>query len=79
MLVVEGRRPLDGILGTDVNTCAQLLKQHGCMQALNVDGGTSAIMWYDGEVVTRCSNTAIPEGRGLPNIWAYHPAAAAAE
>ena len=79
MLVVEGRRPLDGILGTDVNTCAQLLKQHGCMQALNVDGGTSAIMWYDGEVITRCSNTAIPEGRGLPNIWAYHPAAAAAE
>ena len=37
-----------------------------------------AIMWYDGEVVTRCSNSAIPEGRGLPNIWAYHPASAAA-
>ena len=34
-------------------------------------GGTSAILWYDGEYVTRCSNTALPEGRTLPNAFVY--------
>ena len=34
------------------------------------DGGTSAIMWYDGEYVTKCSNTKI-ESRYLPNAWVY--------
>ena len=41
------------------------------MQAMNLDGGTSAILWYDGEYVTRCSNTALPEGRTLPNAFVY--------
>lgn len=74
MLAIEGRRPLEGLIGTDVNVCAELLKQHGCMQAMNVDGGTSAMLWYDGENVIRCSNPNLEnEGRGLPNIWAYKP------
>lgn len=70
MLVVEGR--LVGYsLGIDVIECAEILSRHNCMQAMNLDGGTSAIMWYDGEYVTRCSNTACPEGRPLPNAFVY--------
>lgn len=70
MLVIEGRGA-SGSWGTDVNVCAELLKQHGCMQAMNMDGGTSAIMWYDGEEITRCSNQNLSHGRGLPNAWVY--------
>ena len=69
MLVVEGRL-LDSI-GISVADCAPILLDHNCMQALNLDGGTSAIMWYDGEYITRCSNTACPEGRPLPNAFVY--------
>ena len=70
MLVIEGRMPTRSV-GTDVIVCAELLKQHGCMQAMNLDGGTSAIMWYDGEYVTKCSNQALPEGRPLPTAFVY--------
>jgi exopolysaccharide biosynthesis protein len=49
----------------------EVLLEYGCMQALNLDGGTSAIMYYDGEYVTRCSNTAIPSGRTMPSAWVY--------
>ena len=69
MLVIEGRL-LDS-LGISVNECGAILERHNCMQAMNLDGGTSAILWYDGEYVTRCSNTALPEGRTLPNAFVY--------
>lgn len=70
MLVIEGR--LVGYsLGTGVQECAKILEEYNCMQAMNLDGGTSAIMWYDGNYVTRCSNTACPEGRLLPNAFVY--------
>lgn len=69
MLVIEGRL-LDS-LGVSVDECGAILERHNCMQAMNLDGGTSAILWYDGECVTRCSNTALPEGRTLPNAFVY--------
>lgn len=70
MLVIEGRMPLRST-GTHVIECAEILKRHGCMQAMNLDGGTSAIMWYDGEYVTKCSNQNTPEGRPLPTAFVY--------
>lgn len=69
MLVIEGR--LVNSLGVDVAECAEIFERHNAMQAMNLDGGTSAIMWYDGEYVTLCSNTALPEGRTLPNAFVY--------
>lgn len=70
MLVVEGRLP-DSI-GCGVEDCAELhFPQYGCVQALNLDGGTSAILYYKGEYVTRCSNTDLPDGRTLPSAWVY--------
>lgn len=70
MLVIEGRLPTTS-LGASVVTCAEILSDYGCVQAMNMDGGTSAILWYDGEYVTQCSNTALPAGRLLPNAWVY--------
>lgn len=73
MLVIEGRMPFEGVIGTDVNTCTGILERHNCMQAMNVDGGTSAMMWFDGEYVTRCSNANLryTGGRPLPNAFVY--------
>ena len=73
MLVIEGRMPVRSV-GTHVIECAEILKRHGCMQAMNLDGGTSAILWYDGEYVTKCSNQALPEGRPLPTAFVYKTA-----
>ncbi len=69
MLVIEGR--LIDSLGVSVDECGAILERHECMQAMNLDGGTSAILWYDGESVTRCSNPALPDGRNLPNAFVY--------
>ncbi len=69
MLVIEGR--MVSSLGTDAEECVDILMRHNCYQAMNLDGGTSAIMWYDGEYITECSNQALDEGRYLPNAWVY--------
>lgn len=73
MLVIEGRYPEDGIRGTSVNTCADILLSYGCRNALNMDGGSSAILWYDGEYITQSSSSQLryTGGRPLPNAWVY--------
>ena len=74
MLAIEGRNPAAGILGTDINVCAEILQLHNCEQAIALDGGASTIMWYDGEYITRCANLALSQGRTLPNAIVYHRA-----
>ena len=69
MMVTEGR--LATSVGATVTECADILLEHNCMQALNMDGGTSAMMYYDGEYITRCSNQALPYGRQVPDAWVY--------
>ena len=67
MLTVEGRRVSSP--GCSLTVCTDRLLQHDCLTAMNCDGGTTAIMWYRGEPIMRCSNSAIPQGRYLPNAW----------
>ena len=76
MLVIEGRQPLRGILGTNVNTCSDILLSHGCQQAMNVDGGSSAMLWFDGKYVISSSSAPLRDsgGRPLPNAWVYKAA-----
>ena len=73
MLVIEGRYPDEGIRGTSVNTCADILLAYGCRNAVNMDGGSSAILWYDGEYITQSSSAPLryTGGRPLPNAWVY--------
>ena len=70
MLGVEGRGA-GGSWGCPVSVCTDVLLPHDCITALNCDGGTTAILWYNGEPILRCSNSAIPQGRRLPNAWVY--------
>ncbi|MBQ6431718.1 MAG: phosphodiester glycosidase family protein [Oscillospiraceae bacterium] len=69
MLIIEGRQ-VGRSIGTDTETCAKILMKHKGYTAMNLDGGTSAVMYYHGEYVTRCSNRAI-DSRLLPNAWVY--------
>lgn len=69
MVIVEGR--LADSPGCSVVDVAAKMADYGCVQAMNLDGGTSAIMYYKGEYITRCSNTALPGGRTLPSAWVY--------
>lgn len=69
MLAIEGRQPARS-MGCGVKECAQILYRHNCMQAMNLDGGASTVLWYDGEYVIRCSNGYL-EGRQLPNAFVY--------
>ena len=69
MVVIEGRF-LDSP-GCSVVDIAELMHKHGCVQAMNLDGGTSSMMYYDGEYLNRCSNTALSGGRPLPTAWVY--------
>ena len=70
MLCVEGRGA-GGSWGCSLAVCRDIFMQHDCQTAMNCDGGTTAIMWYRGEPVMRCSNSSIPQGRYLPNAWVY--------
>jgi len=70
-LVKEGRIPAPGLLGASLSTCTQLLLRYDGYQAMNLDGGNSAILWYDGHYLTQCSDRDHPEGRPLPNAVVY--------
>ena len=37
------------------------------MQAMNLDGGTSAMMYFDGEYVTKCSQPVSGLGSSRPH------------
>ena len=60
--------------GTDIAHCAEILKNHNCEQAINVDGGASGMMWYNGEYLTRCANGVSSDGRPVPNACVYRAA-----
>ncbi len=72
LLVIEGHNLTEGIYGAALSECAQLLLRHGAQQAVNLAGGSSAVLWYDGQCVTRCSNSRHTDGRLLPNAFVYH-------
>ena len=69
MMVIEGRL-VGRSLGVGLPECTEILMGYDAYQAMNMDGGTSAVMWYDGEYITKCSNPAIT-CRYLPNAWIY--------
>ena len=57
-------------LGVGLPECTNIMMRYDAYQAMNLDGGTSAVIWYDGEYITKCSNSQI-QCRYLPNAWVY--------
>lgn len=69
LMVIEGRL-VGRSLGIGLPDCTYILEGYDAYQAMNMDGGTSSVMWYDGEYITKCSNPVIVS-RYLPNAWVY--------
>ncbi|MGN7470451.1 phosphodiester glycosidase family protein [Brevibacillus sp. SAFN-007a] len=67
-VVIDGRQPGHSI-GASMNDLAELLEERGIVTAMAMDGGSSSMMLYNGEAITK---TSCPyyRGRYLPNAWA---------
>jgi exopolysaccharide biosynthesis protein len=72
MLVIDGRQA-GYSLGCTVAECTKILLSYDCYQAMNLDGGSSALLWYDGENMTSPSSVS-SDGRLLPNCFVVYPA-----
>lgn len=67
LLVIDGRR-VGHSLGTTVSECADILLRYGCWIAMNMDGGSSSSMTYNGRMITKTSSSMV-QGRYLPDAW----------
>ena len=54
LMVIEGRKP--DSLGATYDDIAKVMYDHGAVNAANLDGGSSSLMYYNGEQITRGSN-----------------------
>ena len=54
LMVLEGRKP--DSLGATYDDIAQIMYDYGAVNAANLDGGSSSLMYYKGEQITRGSN-----------------------
>lgn len=65
MLVIDGRQP-GYSLGCSVAECTKIMLRYDCYQGMNLDGGSSAIMYYDGNQITKASSVS-GKGRYMPD------------
>lgn len=66
MLIVDGRLPGYSI-GCTIGEAAKILKRYGAVQACNLDGGSSSLMYYNGREISRPSAANKTNGRGVPD------------
>ena len=65
LLVIDGRHP--NSLGAGYTDLIDVLMQYGAVNACNLDGGTSAIMYYEGQRITSIENYDI--ARSIPTAF----------
>ncbi len=65
MLVIDGRQP-GYSLGCSVAECTKIMMRYNCYQGMNLDGGSSAVMYYDGRQITKSSSVS-GKGRYMPD------------
>ena len=68
MAIVDGRQPGYSI-GITLGDLTDILYQYGAFQACNLDGGSSAIMYYNGREITHSSAATPKKGRHIPDAW----------
>lgn len=67
MLIIDGRQ-VGYSLGCTVEDCKDILLNYKAYQAMNLDGGSSAVMWYDGNYITS-SSSVTGKGRYMPDAF----------
>ncbi len=65
MLVIDGRQPHS--LGALHPDSARLMAEFGAVNAAALDGGSSSVMWYEGETINVCSS--LYGSRRQPAAW----------
>lgn len=68
MLVIDGRQAHS--MGAKYQDVVDILLDYGAVNAINLDGGSSTVMWYEGDYVNSCSSE---NGicRDLPNAFLF--------
>ena len=64
LLVVDGRQAHS--IGCTVEDCANIMLRYHAYQGMNLDGGSSSVMYYKGEFITK-SSSVTGRGRYMPN------------
>ncbi len=64
-LCIDGRTTSS--FGATYSDCIEVMLEHGAITAANLDGGSSTVMVYDGEIINNMVN--IEEGRSVPTAW----------
>ena len=54
MLVIDGRQLTS--LGATYGDLAEIFMDYGAVNACNLDGGSSTLMWYDGKYINNCAS-----------------------
>ena len=54
MLVIDGRQIIS--LGATFKDVAEIMLRYGAVNACNLDGGSSTLMWYDGDYINNCAS-----------------------
>lgn len=70
MLVVDGRQAHS--IGATYLDMAEVMMSYGAVNAINLDGGSSTVMWYNGDFLNSCSS-ANGISRSLPNAFLIKP------
>lgn len=73
MLVIDGRQTHS--MGCTIGECAIILERYGAVQACNLDGGSSSVLYYNGRVISNPSGADKVNGRYLPDAFIVMPAA----
>jgi len=72
LVVIDGRSTTSlGCRGIDL---ANIFYKYGAVQAANVDGGSSSVMYYNGRVISNPSGQNKTDGRSLPDAWVVYRA-----
>ncbi len=71
MIVVDGRQPGYSV-GITVGELAEIFLKYGAVQALNLDGGSSSIMYFNGRKITSPSGGDKENGRYLPDAFVVY-------
>ncbi|MDR3149279.1 MAG: phosphodiester glycosidase family protein [Oscillospiraceae bacterium] len=66
LAVIDGRQPGYSI-GTTIGELADLMFAYGCVNAAACDGGSSSVLYYDGDIIGIPSTPRKETGRYLPN------------
>lgn len=72
LLIVDGRAPGYSI-GATLGQCADIMMTYQAVQACNLDGGSSSIMYYNGREISRPSAANKVKGRAIPNGFLVYP------